>query len=283
MDGLPDCLALLVPSARIAQQSIEESAVWLRALFGSRAWLTYENLFTADETGYYERLRGISERVGLPQVAVGDVHMHVASAVIFRTPWPPLRHRCAISEAVCWLYPRAERHLRPLQTLVRLYPGELLTETYRIAEQCTFDLCPLKYEYPEEIVPTDETPTAYSCAHDMGRRSPTLARGNEDKLRSQIEHELALVAKLRYEGFFLTVFDIVSFAKSRGILCQGRGSAANSAVCFTLGITEVDPARGNMLFERFVSEERNEPPDIDVDFEHQRREEVIQYVYSRKA
>ncbi len=165
--------------------------------------------------------------------------------------------------------------------LAQLYPPELLAETLRVAERCDFSLDELRYEYPEELVPPGETPASWLArltAEGLAWRFPG---GVPDHVRSLVEHELALVADLRYEAYFLTVHDIVRFARARGILCQGRGSAANSAVCYALGITEVDPARMSMLFERFLSRERNEPPDIDVDFEHQRREEVIQYLYAK--
>src|ERR1041385_501182 len=162
-----------------------------------------------------------------------------------------------------------------------LSPRELLAESWAMADRCRFSLDSLKYESPSELVPPDYTPASWlkKLTEDgLRRRFPS---GVPPKVADLVEHELRLVAELGYEPFFLTVHDVVRFARSRGILCQGRGSAANSVVCYALGITEVDPARMNMLFERFVSRERNEPPDIDVDFEHQRREEVIQYVYGK--
>jgi error-prone DNA polymerase len=179
------------------------------------------------------------------------------------------------------LAPNAERYLRPLYRLARIYPTELLLQTQAIAERCSFSLDELRYEYPEEIVPAGETPATWlrkATYEEAKRRYPD---GMPDKVKTIVEHELALIADLRYEPYFLTVYDIVRYARSQGILCQGRGSAANSAVCYCLGITEVDPARMSVLFERFISKERNEPPDIDVDFEHQRREEVMQYIYAK--
>src|SRR5690606_15456961 len=175
----------------------------------------------------------------------------------------------------------AEQHLRSRLRLAQLYPPAMLEESVALAETCRFSLDSLRYEYPDEIVPPGETPASWlrSLTERGARRR--YPGGMPDALARQIEHELALIAELRYEPYFLTVADIVEFARSQGILCQGRGSAANSAVCYCLGITEVDPARGNLLFERFISRERNEPPDIDVDFEHQRREEVIQYIYQK--
>ncbi|MFM8677947.1 MAG: error-prone DNA polymerase, partial [Burkholderiaceae bacterium] len=177
--------------------------------------------------------------------------------------------------------PNAEQHLRNRLRLARIYSPELMAATVMLAKRCQFSLDELRYEYPEEIVPPGLTPTQWLrhlTEEGVRRRFP---EGINPKVRQQIEHELQLIHELRYEPYFLTVYDIVDFARSKGILCQGRGSAANSAVCYCLGITEVDPARMSMLFERFISKERNEPPDIDVDFEHQRREEVIQYIYQK--
>src|SRR5690606_16087396 len=175
----------------------------------------------------------------------------------------------------------AEQHLRSRLRLARLYPRELLEETVAVAARCRFSLDELRYEYPEEIVPAGHTPTSWLRTLVLEGLPLRYPEGTPPKVLAQIEHELALIAELKYEPYFLTVADIVRFARGRGILCQGRGSAANSAVCYCLGITEVDPARASVLFERFISRERNEPPDIDVDFEHQRREEVIQYLYEK--
>jgi error-prone DNA polymerase len=179
------------------------------------------------------------------------------------------------------LFPNAERHLRARVRLAQLYPPELLAETVAIAARCRFSLDELRYEYPQELVPEGATPAGHLArltGEGLAQRFPD---GVPQRVRALVDYELQLIAELRYEAFFLTVHDIVRFARERGILCQGRGSAANSAVCYALGITEVDPARLQTLFERFVSRERDEPPDIDVDFEHQRREEVIQYLYGK--
>jgi len=165
--------------------------------------------------------------------------------------------------------------------LAQIYPAELLAETVRVAERCRFSLDELRYEYPEELVPAGETPSSHLRKLTEKGLAWRFPSGVPDEIRKLIEHELALIAELKYEPFFLTVCDAVEFARAKKILCQGRGSAANSAVCYALGITEIDPARMNGLFERFVSKERHEPPDIDVDFEHDRREEVIQYVYGK--
>jgi error-prone DNA polymerase len=179
------------------------------------------------------------------------------------------------------LAPNAEQHLRSRLRLANLYPDDALAATVDIARRCTFSLDELRYEYPDELVPAGFTPTTYLRQETYIGAQRRFPSGIPHKVQEQIEHELELIAHLQYEPYFLTVYDIVRFARSQHILCQGRGSAANSAVCYCLGVTEVDPARGNMLFERFISKERGEPPDIDVDFEHQRREEVIQYIYGK--
>ncbi|MGB8545446.1 MAG: error-prone DNA polymerase, partial [Azonexus sp.] len=210
-----------------------------------------------------------------------DAHMHTRARRPVQDVLTALRLKTTVFEAGYALFPNGERHLRTRLRLARLYPPALLAETLGIAAQCRFSLDELRYEYPEEIAPAGETTTSWlrkETERGLRRRYPD---GEPAKVRGRIEHELALIAEMAYEAFFLTVHDIVRFARSREILCQGRGSAANSAVCFALGITEVDPARSAMLFERFISKERGEPPDIDVDFEHERRAEVIAYIYEK--
>ncbi len=190
--------------------------------------------------------------------------------------------RTPLAGCGCALFPNGERHLRSRARLAAIYPPELLAEAVAIADRCTFSLDELRYEYPEEIVPPGETPASHlRQLVEQGLRRRYAGAPPHPDVRGLIEHELALIGELGYEPYFLTVHDIVAYARSRDILCQGRGSAANSAVCYALGITEVDPSRSSMLFERFISRERNEPPDIDVDFEHERREEVIQYIYAK--
>src|SRR5690606_30497550 len=174
-------------------------------------------------------------------------------------------------------------HLRPLEQLARLFARapEVLRRTKEVADRCRFSLESLRYEYPEELAPPGKTPLEYLRELTWKGARRRYPQGIPDRVRALIEHELALIEELRYEAYFLTVWDLVRFARQQGILCQGRGSAANSAVCFCLGITSVDPEHIDTLFERFVSRERNEAPDIDVDFEHERREEVLQYVYRK--
>jgi len=275
--GLPGCLALLVPGAvpDVAQ------ARWLAARFPERAWIAAELLCGANDKARLAALRELGDACGLPLAAAGDVHMHLRSRRKLQDTLTAIRLGRPIAQCGHALYPNAERHLRLRLRLANLYPRELLEETLHIAERCAFSLDCLRYEYPEEIVPPGATPAAHLRALTELGLAQRFPAGVPEKVQALVEHELALIAELGYEPYFLTVHDIVRFARSKNILCQGRGSAANSAVCYALGITEVDPARMSMLFERFISRERNEPPDIDVDFEHQRREEVIQYIYAK--
>jgi error-prone DNA polymerase len=281
-DGLDGCLALWIP----AHEPDADEARWLSTRFRGNLWIAAERLLDADDAARCEKLTTIAESLGLPIAAAGDVHMHERERRALQDTLTAIRLKTSVAEAGYALHPNGERHLRPLETLRRVYPAAWLAETLAIAQRCRFSLDSLRYEYPEEIVPAGETTTSYLrrlTEEGFARRLPieSTSEDRRAKVRKLIEHELAIIAEARYEPFFLTVYDIVKFARSKGILCQGRGSAANSVVCYCLGITAVDPSRMEMLFERFISRERNEPPDIDVDFEHQRREEVIQYIYEK--
>ena len=275
--GLTGCLALLLPGAvpDVTQ------ARWVAERFPGCAWIAVELLCGPDDRARLAALRELGAASGLPLVAAGDVHMHVRSRRKLQDTLTAIRLSKPVADCGHELYPNAERHLRLRLRLANLYPCELLEESLRIAARCSFSLACLRYEYPEEIVPPGATPSGHLRALTEAGLARRFPEGVPHKVRTLIEHELGLIAELGYEPYFLTVHDIVRFARERGILCQGRGSAANSAVCYALSITEVDPARMSMLFERFISRERNEPPDIDVDFEHQRREEVIQYIYAK--
>ncbi|HQR23276.1 MAG TPA: error-prone DNA polymerase [Steroidobacteraceae bacterium] len=274
---LPDCLALWLPGA----QPDTDEARWLAAAFRGRLWIAVELLTSGQDRRRLATLQGLGERLGLPLAAAGDVHMHVRSRRALQDVLTATRVGTRVDRAGYALHPNGERHLRPLSRLAEIYPPGLLAATLEIAARCTFSLDELRYEYPREVVPEGETATSWLRRLTEEGERRRWPRGTPATARALIEHELALIEELRYEAYFLTVHDIVSHARGRGILCQGRGSAANSAVCYCLGITEVDPARMSLLFERFISRERNEPPDIDVDFEHERREEVIQYIYAK--
>jgi error-prone DNA polymerase len=256
-------------------------AAWIAERFHGHAWIGTELHCGPNDRARMAFLKNISRKSMLPLVASGDVHMHVRSRRRLQDVLTAVRLGRPVAQCGQALFPNAERHLRLRMRLAQLYPTELLAETLVIAERCGFSLDCLKYEYPAELVPEGHTPASWLrmlAEQGLRRRFPA---GVPAKVAELMEHELRLIAELGYEPFFLTVHDVVRYARDQEILCQGRGSAANSVVCYALGITEVDPARMNMLFERFVSRERNEPPDIDVDFEHQRREEVIQYVYRK--
>jgi len=257
------------------------AGAWLRQLFGERLWLAVHLHRGADDCQRLAQLRALGARLDIPLVACGDVHMHVRGRRALQDCMTAIREHCAVAEAGRFLFANGERHLRSLDQLRELYPADLLAQTTQVAGRCTFDLSQLKYQYPRELVPEGQTPASWLrelCRRGLPERWP---HGPSDKVRTVLERELALIEELGYESYFLTVHDIVAFARRQRILCQGRGSAANSVVCFVLGITELDPMEHRLLFERFLSRERNEPPDIDVDFEHDRREEVIQYVFRR--
>src|SRR6266446_5273053 len=281
--------------------------------FEGRAYLAAHHLYRGDDARRLAHLAALGEATGLPLVAVNDVLYHRSERRPLQDVLTCIREGCTIGEAGYRLIANAERHLKAPQEMARLFRGHqnAVERGLEIVDRCRFSLDELRYEYPEEPVPEGQTPQqrlvelTWQGATERFCSSVTPAkagvqdhrsdpgplgsrfRGNDersgvpDKVRGLIEHELQLIERLDYARYFLTVHDIVRFARARGILCQGRGSAANSVVCYCLGITAVDPARIDVLFERFISAARNEPPDIDVDFEHERREEVIQYVYKK--
>lgn len=279
---LPDCLAILLPQRGSTPVELAEQAAWLKHTFGDRAWIAVELLHWSGDEHWFAQLREIAAQQALPLVAAGDVLMHVRSRKPLQDTLTAVRLGKSIAECGLDLQPNAEQHLRSRLRLSQIYPAALLEASLEVATRCTFSLEELRYQYPEEIVPAGETMSAYlrRLVYE-GATQRRYKNGIPEQFCKQIEHELSLIQELHYEPYFLTVYDIVKFARSKGILCQGRGSAANSIVCYCLGITEVDPTRSSVLFERFISRERNEPPDIDVDFEHQRREEVMQYIYQK--
>jgi error-prone DNA polymerase len=281
-EALPGCLIIWLPRAdKAAPQRQQADGRWLRERFEGRLWIGVELITCGYDARRLELLEALGATLELPRVAAGDVHMHRRSRRALQDVLTAIRIGTPLQAAGYALYPNGERYLRPLQRLRELYPEALLAQTLQIAERCTFKLDELRYEYPEEIVPAGETPASHLRALTLRGCAYRWPAGAPAAVRDNIEHELRLIAELKFEPFFLTVHDIVEYARSQKILCQGRGSAANSAVCYCLRITEVDPSRMAMLFERFISKERNEPPDIDVDFEHERREEVIQYIYGK--
>jgi error-prone DNA polymerase len=249
--------------------------------FGPHLWLAVELHLAPDDGLWLATLQQAGAALGLPLVAAGDVHMHRRLRKPLQDVITAVRLGCSVAECGFELQPNAERHLRRRVRLAGIYPAPLLAATLTVAGRCTFSLDEIKYQYPLEAVPPGMTPAQGLAWLVESNAAGLYPQGVPEEIAAQIRKELALISDCGYEMYFLTVYDIVKFARSVDILCQGRGSAANSVVCYVLGITAVDPKESHLLFERFISKERSEPPDIDVDFEHDRREEVIQYIYGK--
>ena len=255
----------------------------LRDLFGDRGYLLCQLHMGVDDAAQVAQLRDLSRGTGLPLLAAGDVHYHTAQRMLLHDCLTAIRHGTTVDAVDAQRLPNSQRHLRTLADLRRVYAGvdDALQRTVEVASRCHFRLDQLRYEYPEELAPAGIQPIDHLRRLTWEGARQRWPEGVPAKVIASLRHEIGLIAELRYEAYFLTVWDMVRFARERGILCQGRGSAANSAVCYCLGITNVDPGRSELLFERFISRHRNEAPDIDVDFEHQRREEVLQYLYEK--
>ena len=278
---LTGCEVLLAFASDFSFEAACAIAIRAKHFFASNLWLCVELLLGLNDALLQHKLQQISRLTAVPLVASGNVHMHLRSRKPLQDVMTAIRLGKAVTECGFALQPNAEAHLRSRQRLSIIYPPEVLANTLLIGQRCNFSLDELRYQYPLETVLPGQTPTQTLRQFTWEGAARRYPQGVADSVREQIGHELALISELEYEMYFLTVRDIVSFARRRDILCQGRGSAANSVVCYCLGVTEVDPTRMNMLFERFISRERGEPPDIDVDFEHERREEVIQYIYAK--
>ncbi|MEJ1127795.1 error-prone DNA polymerase [Variovorax sp. CCNWLW225] len=285
--SLQHCQVLFVPhrapGGAMDVASLHEDLLAAKAFYGENLWLAVEMLNELDDDLWFVTLMQAGEHTGVPLVAAGDVHMHARSAKPLHDVLTAVRQGKTVAECGFALQSNAERHLRQRVRLAELYLSEMLSNTLVVAERCRFDPNVIRetYKYPLETVGNHETPVQTLVRKTWEGAAVRFPGGIPDKVREQVEKELALIVELKYEMFFLTVEDIVRFARSQHILCQGRGSSANSVVCYCLGITAVSPEKGHLLFERFLSRHRNEPPDIDVDFEHQRREEVIQYIYEK--
>ena len=246
-------------------------------------WIAVELLQSLDDALRLQQLQALSQQTGVPLVAAGAVLMHVRSRKPLHDVITAVGMNCTVHDCGFALAPNAEAHLRPRMRLASLYPPELLAATLAVARRCTFNLDEIRdlYRYSQGAVRREESPMDCLRRLTKAGAQQRYPQGLPEKIAAQVAHELALIDELGYAMYFITVHDIVKFAIDNHILCQGRGSAANSAVCYCLAITAVDPAESQLLFERFISRERKEPPDIDVDFEHQRREEVIQYIYAK--
>ncbi|HEY5412220.1 MAG TPA: error-prone DNA polymerase, partial [Caulobacteraceae bacterium] len=279
-----DLIALATAPGRIDEAFERRLAAWARA-WPDRLYLAAAPLHRGDDRARLNQLAAIGRRTGAAMVATGQVLFHQPERRRLQDVLTCVREGCTIDEAGRRLEANAERFLKPAAEMARLFQGheDALERTLEIAEACRFSLSELKYEYPDEPVPPGKTPQQHLedlVAEGVLQKWPS---GPSEKIAATIAKELRLIRKVKYAAYFLTVHDIVAWARRQPepILCQGRGSAANSVVCYCLGITSVDPEEQDVLFERFISEERSEPPDIDVDFEHERREEVIQYIYGR--
>jgi len=275
--GATGLFALWLPGA----EPDPGEGAWLRATFGDRAHLAVELHREDDDAARLARLLALAGELHLVPLAAGDVHMATRRQRVLQDTVTAIRHGLPLAGCGAHLFRNGERHLRTRRALGNIHPPQLLQAAVALARRCTFNLRQVKYDYPAELVPAGETPASHLRKLTEAGMRTRWPQGVPVEVARQIEAELALIAELGYEAFFLTVEDIVRFARRNGILCQGRGSSANSAVCFALGITAVDPAESRLLLARFLSKARNEPPDIDVDFEHERREEVIQYVYQK--
>ncbi|MCH9003272.1 MAG: PHP domain-containing protein, partial [Planctomycetes bacterium] len=281
--GLPIDRDSIPPAAREMNQERGSSYDVYREIFKHRLYLTASVHGGPDDERHLADMHALARSWGVPMLAGNDVHYHEPKRRFLQDVLTCIREKCTLMEAGRKLFANAEQHLKTIDEMAGLFASypEAVARTVELAARCTFSLDELRYEYPEALCPADTTVQAFLAELTWAGAKDRYPDGVPAKVRSQIEHELRLIRELSYEPYFLTVWDIVKFARSRHILCQGRGSAANSAVCYCLGITAVDPSRVDLLFERFVSAERNEPPDIDVDFEHERREEVFQYIYGK--
>ncbi len=252
-------------------------------VMGDRCYLSLQNFLEYGDTRRIALLDNLASKVNVSTVVTNDVHYHDLTRRKLQDTLTAIKNRCTVDNAGYKLFVNAERHLKSADAMSALFPNhkEAISRTVEIAERCSFSLDQLIYEYPDDEAPPGTTPQKHLTDLTWAGAQDRYPSGIPDQVCLQIKHELQLIDELSYANYFLTVHDIVQYARNRGILCQGRGSAANSAVCYCLGITAVDPAKIDLLFERFISAERGEPPDIDVDFEHERREEVIQYIYKK--
>jgi len=277
--GTQQCLAIWLPNDN--KLIAKKQGKRLQQYFKQRLWLGLSLLQEHDDQARYEYCHALASELNISMVACNDVHMHSAERKPLQDVLTAIYHKTSVQELGKKRQQNGERYLRSIPQLQELYPQALLDETLHIAQLCEFSLDELRYEYPREVVPKNVTPSDHLRQLTFEGAKLRWPKGISPDVLTQIEKELSIIEELEYEYYFLTVEDIVRFARGEKILCQGRGSAANSAVCYCLFITEVDPAQSSLLFERFISKERNEPPDIDVDFEHERREEVIQYLYRK--
>ena len=277
---------LKFPKAEFDAREDEGWLNWMQAfrgIFGDRGYLLAELHRGVDDRAKLARLSQLSKQAQVPLVASGDVYYHVSERALLHDCLLATRFASTIDQVRSQRLSNSQHHLRSLESIQRLYAAEpaAIERTNEIAARCRFGLEELRYDYPIELAPDGQTPIEFLKRETWNGAKKRYPNGVPQKVIDMLRHEMTLIEELKYEAYFLTVWDLVRYARQRGILCQGRGSAANSSVCYCLGVTSVDPSQMDMLFERFISRERGEAPDIDVDFEHQRREEVLQYIYKK--
>ncbi|NBB93404.1 MAG: DNA polymerase III subunit alpha [Gammaproteobacteria bacterium] len=274
-------LARVVPAEEPGSSMLDCNTAWLRERFSGRLWIGATRLLAPGERDWFRELDELGRRHGIPRLACGDVRLATRHDKPLLDVFTALELGRPVADCGLALAASGEQHLRRREVLAKLYPADWLAETLRVSARCRFSLDALHYHYPRELAPAPLSAIQHLRRLTLAGARQRYGEPVPEPVQALLSRELALIEDMGVEAFFLTVHDLVVFARSRGILCQGRGSAANSAVCYCLGVTEVDPSKQQLLFERFLSKERNEPPDIDVDFEHERREEVLQYVYEK--
>jgi len=280
---LPELLGAPIPQDKNKAQNRDDLLHSMRGLFGDRLFLPTARLIDGMDNARNQRTLHHSRNHSIPILATNDVHYHHPTRRPLQDSLTAIRQGTSLKKAGFHLFSNSERYLKSPQQMGRLFEDhpEWVSRTWDVAQNCTFNCKELRYRYPSEWIPAGMTSIEFLRKLTWDGAKKRYPTGIPTAVQKQLEHELKLIDELAFSDYFLTIWEIVDFARSKGILCQGRGSAANSAVCFCLGITAVDPVRMNLLFERFISAERGEPPDIDVDFEHERREEVIQHIYER--
>src|SRR4051812_17489398 len=281
LDHQGGMLAALAPAWPRAPD--EDVCRRLRGAMGDRLSLAVSLSHGDDDEALLAGAAEFARRTRVPLLATNHAHYHDPGRRMLQDVLTCVRHGCTIQEAGFRLFPNAERHLKSPEQMVRLFANHrgAIDRSVEIAGRCRFTLDELQYDYPTEVVPPGRSPSDHLRELTYAGAAERYPQGVPLGVLELLEKELSFICHSKYESYFLTVHDLVRYARSRGILCQGRGSAANSAVCYCLGVTAVDPDRFQLVFERFASGERGEPPDIDIDFEHERREEVIQYVYQK--
>ncbi|MBT10860.1 MAG: error-prone DNA polymerase [Oceanospirillaceae bacterium] len=279
---LQHCLLLWQPQQAFYHHTeAQDFTADLLRHFKDRIWLLTERMLDADDSWRFVTASHFAQQWQIPLTCAGQVHMHIAERQTLQDCLTAIRHNQSIEHCRPYLFTNNERHLRSWHKLQHIYPPELLQSTVAIARRCEFKLDEICYQYPTDTLPDGQDAARYLRQLTEAGCRKRFPQGASAEILATIDKELQLIREKEYEHYFLTIYDIVRFARSQQILCQGRGSAANSVVCYCLGITNVNPAEVSLLFERFISAERREPPDIDVDFESQRREEVIQYIYQK--